>query len=153
MLQLQRIWAFYPWLPLHEERQREKVLQATSDHEASDDDDEFCLRKFFFMAYNHEDLHDMEEVDQGQLQLAFDELYFNSLDLARKNKDLKLQVEKIINENTQLIGDNQKLKEETQCLHSKVLHITSKLKEKEDILKFGERSKVLDKIICLQQSP
>ena len=59
-------------MPLHK-----KVLQATSsDHEASDD--EIDLSEFCFMAYEDEDLDDMEEVDQGELQLAFDELYFNS---------------------------------------------------------------------------
>ena len=118
-----------------------KVLHATSDHEASDDDDEFGLREFCFMAHDDEDIQeDMEEEDQGELQLAFDELFSNSLDLARKNKELKLQVEKLINENTQLIDENKKLKDETHDLHFQILHISNKLKVKEGLIKMGESS-------------
>ena len=41
-----------------------KVLNATSDHEASDEEVDFS--EFCFMAYEEEDLHeDMEEEDQG----------------------------------------------------------------------------------------
>ena len=35
------------------------------------------------MAYEAEDQDEMEEVDQGELQLAFDELYFNYVDLVQ----------------------------------------------------------------------
>ena len=64
-----------------------KVLQATSDHEASDN--EFDISEFFFMGFEEEyQFDDMEEVDQGELQLAFDDLYFNSLDLTRKTRSL-----------------------------------------------------------------
>ena len=105
------------------------------------------------MAYEEEDLHDMEEVVRGELQLASDDLFFNSLDLARKNKELKLQVEKLINENTHLIDDNKKLKEETHDLHFQILHISNKLKLKEGLIKMGESSKVLEQMLSQQQSP
>ena len=53
----------------------------------------------------------LEEDDQGELQSASDDLYYNSLVLGRKKKELREQVNKLIKENSKILNDNDKLKE------------------------------------------
>ena len=93
------------------------------------------------MAFEDEDDVAIEDIDQGELLIAFNDLYENSLVLSRKNKELREQLQKLIKENAQLLKDNGKLKEETKLLHSKVLALTKKIKDKDDAFKCATSSK------------
>ena len=116
-----------------------KALASLSDYESSSEDD---ISDFCFMAFEDEydDDMTMEDIDQGELQIAFNDLYESSHDLTRKNKELRDQINKLIKENSKLLKDNGKLKEESKSLHSKVLTLTKKLKDKDDVFKIGTSS-------------
>ena len=126
-----------------------KALTSLSDYKSSSEDD---ISDFCFMAFEDEydDNMTMEDIDQGELQIAFNDLYERSLDLTRKKKELRDQINKLIKENSKLLKDNGKLKEETKSLHSKVLMLTKKLKDKDDAFSNGANSKNFTKqnLLC-----
>lgn len=74
---------------------RKKVLQVTL--ESNDEESEYCLSEFCFMS--------IEEEKDDDFERAFEEQYVEPIYMAKKNKELKEQLEATTMENYDFRGE------------------------------------------------